>query len=472
MQPKPAQRSESLDALRGLAIIMMILSGSIPFGGALPGWMYHAQEPPPAHSFCPDIPGITWVDMVFPFFIFSMGAAIPFAVSSRLRKGNKPVFVLGHITLRWLALSLFAFLVYYIRPWNINAGETTKWLLCLTGFLLLSATFIKLPEQSAIKHFEKPVNIGAFIMLLVALLLMNRSGIINISFYDFDIIIMVLACISLFGGAVQLFSKGSVTILALTWLFFTIMYLFARMGNVSFVKKIWDYSPLPWLLSWEYLKYMAVLIPGIWAGNIIKKFYGSFSGSSSEEKDSASWIIAFIMLSVNIVIIAGLYLRHLMAVSIYSAVAFSAVGFIIRRWKSDFRPLIIKLLILCVILLFTGLLVEPLQGGIKKDPATISYLILTPGMALAMLIFFIIVIDLKKRNKEFSLFAGSGKNAMFAYFTGSNLVMPVLVLTGINSFVGSLNRQPLWQTIVAVIITLLTAWLSAHAARRRIFLKA
>ena len=50
------KRADALDALRGFAIITMILSGSIPFGGpaALPGWMYHAQLPPPDFVFNPD----------------------------------------------------------------------------------------------------------------------------------------------------------------------------------------------------------------------------------------------------------------------------------------------------------------------------------------------------------------------------------------------------------------------------------
>ncbi|MBP1593213.1 MAG: hypothetical protein H6Q12_231, partial [Bacteroidetes bacterium] len=63
------KRAYALDALRGYAIISMVLSGAIVFG-ILPGWMYHAQEQPPTHVFNPDLPGITWVDLVFPFFLF------------------------------------------------------------------------------------------------------------------------------------------------------------------------------------------------------------------------------------------------------------------------------------------------------------------------------------------------------------------------------------------------------------------
>lgn len=71
------ERSLALDALRGMSILLMVLSGSIAFGDVLPAWMYHAQVPPPDRVFKPDIPGITWVDLVFPFFLFSIGGSDP-----------------------------------------------------------------------------------------------------------------------------------------------------------------------------------------------------------------------------------------------------------------------------------------------------------------------------------------------------------------------------------------------------------
>ena len=79
-------RMIALDALRGIAILMMTLSGVIPFDKPLPAWMYHAQEPPPTHDFNPNLPGLTWVDLVFPIFLFCMGAAIPIALSRRIEK--------------------------------------------------------------------------------------------------------------------------------------------------------------------------------------------------------------------------------------------------------------------------------------------------------------------------------------------------------------------------------------------------
>lgn len=61
-------RALALDALRGYAIITMVLSATI-VTHVLPGWMSHAQTPPPDHVFNPLLPGITWVEILC--FLFS-----------------------------------------------------------------------------------------------------------------------------------------------------------------------------------------------------------------------------------------------------------------------------------------------------------------------------------------------------------------------------------------------------------------
>lgn len=49
-QPKSSmRRASSLDALRGYAILTMVLSATVVYG-ILPAWMYHMQEPPPAQD--------------------------------------------------------------------------------------------------------------------------------------------------------------------------------------------------------------------------------------------------------------------------------------------------------------------------------------------------------------------------------------------------------------------------------------
>ena len=81
------KRAYALDALRGYAIITMVLSATVAWN-SLPGWMYHAQTPPPDRAFDASLSGITWVDLVFPFFLFAMGAAFPFSIKKRFEKGD------------------------------------------------------------------------------------------------------------------------------------------------------------------------------------------------------------------------------------------------------------------------------------------------------------------------------------------------------------------------------------------------
>src|SRR5688500_16702022 len=53
------RRAHSLDALRGLFLILMTLGFTI-HGSYFPDWMYHRQFPPPGNLV--DVPGIAWRD--------------------------------------------------------------------------------------------------------------------------------------------------------------------------------------------------------------------------------------------------------------------------------------------------------------------------------------------------------------------------------------------------------------------------
>ena len=84
------ERFRSLDVLRGATIFAMTLCAAIGWHSDLPAWMFHCQVPPPDYAFHPEVRGITWVDMVFPFFLFTMGAVLPFSlVTSSLGGGGR-----------------------------------------------------------------------------------------------------------------------------------------------------------------------------------------------------------------------------------------------------------------------------------------------------------------------------------------------------------------------------------------------
>ena len=96
MAPTATKRIATIDILRGITIFAMILCANIYFP-TLPAWMFHGQTPPPDYIFNPDVKGITWVDLVFPFFLFTMGAAFPLAMRKRLECGTSKWVVAGSL---------------------------------------------------------------------------------------------------------------------------------------------------------------------------------------------------------------------------------------------------------------------------------------------------------------------------------------------------------------------------------------
>ena len=122
-------RALALDALRGYAIITMVLSATI-VTHVLPGWMSHAQTPPPDHVFNPLLPGITWVDLVFPFFLFAMGAAFPFSIRKRAEKGDSKLKLVYEAVKRGIQLTFFAIFIQHFYPYMLSSPAAGYTLFC------------------------------------------------------------------------------------------------------------------------------------------------------------------------------------------------------------------------------------------------------------------------------------------------------------------------------------------------------
>jgi heparan-alpha-glucosaminide N-acetyltransferase len=71
-------RVTSIDIFRGLTMALMIFVNELSSIKGLPWWNYHMPE---------NANGMTYVDMVFPAFLFILGMSVPLAVEQRLKKG-------------------------------------------------------------------------------------------------------------------------------------------------------------------------------------------------------------------------------------------------------------------------------------------------------------------------------------------------------------------------------------------------
>src|ERR1700751_3179194 len=90
-----SSRIASIDIFRGLTMAVMIFVNELADVRGLPWWTYHAKA---------DWNVMTYVDMVYPFFLFIVGLAIPLAVRARLKKNPSMPALWWHVLLRSASL--------------------------------------------------------------------------------------------------------------------------------------------------------------------------------------------------------------------------------------------------------------------------------------------------------------------------------------------------------------------------------
>ena len=175
-------RALALDALRGYAIITMVLSATI-VTHVLPGWMSHAQTPPPDHVFNPLLPGITWVDLVFPFFLFAMGAAFPFSIRKRAEKGDSKLKLVYEAVKRGIQLTFFAIFIQHFYPYMLSSPQDIRaWLLAILCFAVLFPMFMRIPLKMP-DWAHTGIKIAAYgIAVIMMLMVIPTETIITINF--------------------------------------------------------------------------------------------------------------------------------------------------------------------------------------------------------------------------------------------------------------------------------------------------
>ncbi len=94
-------RIVSIDVLRGFTILVMLFVNDVAGVPGTPAWMRHIE---PSNA-----DGMTFVDIVFPAFLFIIGMSIPLAVGRRLDKGDSLLKIQWHIWLRTLGLLVIGF---------------------------------------------------------------------------------------------------------------------------------------------------------------------------------------------------------------------------------------------------------------------------------------------------------------------------------------------------------------------------
>ena len=468
-----SQRAYALDALRGYAIITMVLSATV-VAGILPEWMYHAQTPPPTHAYVPEISGLTWVDLVFPFFLFAMGAALPFSIGSRLERGDRWWRVVTDVVLRWLQLAFFAIFIQHFYPYVLSSPQDLRsWALAIGVFGLLFPMFMRferVPQwgRVVIKVAAYAVAVG---MLLTTTYASGRTFSLEFS----NIIILILSNVALFAGIVYvatsakwLHGKGRWVRVALVVVLALLVLGADREGSCA--SRVMHCSPVWWLLRLDYLRYLLILLPAMEAGEMLRV---SMRSESVTERQATNdrWAVVLAVASVVLVVgTLGTVQNHQIALWMVIAAAMLLVMMVAsRKISGSMGALWRGLTLLAVVLLALGVATEPLQGGVKKDPATLGYLFTTAGLAVSALVALSVVVDYFGCRKAMAFLWQSGQNPMVAYVACDLVVYPLLNATGAVVVLYPLYASPLLGVLHGVLLTTLTVLITMLTTRKKWF---
>jgi predicted acyltransferase len=123
--------------------------------------------------------------------------------------------------------------------------------------------------------------------------------------------------------------------------------------------------------------------------------------------------------------------------------------------------------------LVIGLLLEPFGGGIKKDHATLSYFLVTPGLGFMMVGSLTSLFDLVRAGRWMRTISQCGANPIFGYLATTNLVGALSALLYYGPFISNRFTDP-WTLafLQGGVMTATVAIVTAAFTRRGWFLRA
>lgn len=473
-RPEPRrERALGLDAVRGICLVGMNVAFAIPFA-VLPAWMYHMQNPPPSGAYA-SIPGLTWQDIIFPGFVFAMAAAIPIRGTQLLAAGQPGTRIAWDAIKRAVLLYVFALIIGHVNPYYTEYYSRGGNTLAIAGFLTCFALFVRRRDDWSPGVFAWVRRAGwvatAAILFASPLLwggtfsLLRRDHIISA--------IAVTYVVSIF---IWLLTRASFRARIVVAALVALLKLMAPLGGVFGMVLGRSHAPAfyePW-----YFELLLVAIPGLIAGDLLREWMNRPRVPAEEDaaqhtpllraRLAAATLLGF---AIPFVLLVGLYQRWLPATTFVTIGIVVAGALVLHPLRNTPQRGLTQIGAWAAALLVIGVLLEPLEGGIKKDPQTLSFLFLCGGIWLAVLLSMTILLDLVRGlartiSRPIVL---AGQNAMLAYVLYMLFFSHLAYLSGIGDALTDTPGAAALRGILATALVLATLWV---ATRQRIVWRA
>lgn len=468
IQPAPAvastavtERALGLDAFRGVFLLAMNFAFTIPHWGPFPGWMYHMQIPPAPSAAYVEASGLTWRDMLFPGFLFTMSAAIPITMGARLAK-RMPYPQIAWIALRRGALLLlFALIIGHVNPYWTRDDTKLGNVAAIFGLVVSFAFFVRPRKDwnpATVQWLRYTAWLGVATVLFIVPAWYGQA----FSLDRRDDVIAAIAFLTVAGTMIWLLTRFSpvtrVAILAL------VIAGRTAAAHVGWIGSLWYSSPAQWLYQPWYLELLLVVIPGTIAGDLLVQWMRRAPDAEAPLLWSSRRLaaIAAIAASFAAVLVVGLYERRHPGTTTAAVIGLAALLLYVARKPRSARDYVItRLCAWAAFWLVVGILIEPLEGGIKKDPQTLGYLMLMTGTAIAGLTSLLIIIDgFKVGERHLRPLVQIGQNPLFAYVVFFLGITHVLWLMGIGDVLTSSWQEATLRGILCTALVGVTVWLT------------
>jgi len=360
--PEKTSRMLSIDVFRGLTIFTMIFVNDLAGIRNIPGWMKHV----PAEA-----DAMTFVDVVFPAFLFIVGMAIPLAIRNRLNKGAHYFTIGKHIFIRTAALLVLGLLMVNISVLNPQATGMSKYLWALLMFISAIFVWNRYPQtENNRRYLFLALKIGGVLMLL----------------------------------------------------FLAIIYRGGETGNVHWLKTQW--WGILGLIGWSYLVCSSLYL-------IFKNHIAAHIGMLCffvflyiGDKSGALHFLPFIH---NFLWLGGHIGGH---ASITTAGMIVTLLFLPDSTAQDHRKRINWILTFTLFLFISGYLLRPLYG-ISKIYATPSWSLYCSAICCLIFLFLHWLIDIKQIKNWANFLKPAGANPLLAYIL-PDIFYYLLALAGIT----------------------------------------
>lgn len=433
LAPQPAlatepKRASALDALRGLFLISMTFGFTIS-NEHLPLWMYHRQFPPTS-DVAVNVVGISWRDLTYVSFLFTMATALPLTLTRRIDKGETELGILFASLRRYGMLLVYGLILAHSNTFFLGYTQPAR-VLSLVGFCVMAAIFTRRRKDWDEEKFawvRRAGWIAAIAFLALSPLVYGKT----FSFDRIDDVIVDLAVASFAGSMLWYFTRDRLSVRVATLAVVVGLYAAAKMNG--WVQGWWYSSPAPWAFMPSQLSLLCVVIPGTIAGDVVLRWMKSSDDLASGSRTTRAWsdkrlaLLAALCTVVTPIFVVGMYTRVVLPATVV-ILALLAAGAVLVRQPVNARDRMLRTLFAFgAVWLTIGLFLEPTEGGIKKVPETLTYFFSVTGTTSLLLVAMTVVTDGLKRRRWMQALIDVGQNPLLGYVVFTILLNPLLEL--------------------------------------------